>query len=150
MKQTKFLNLKALAKLFCMVALLSATSCARTADDIDLSKEIPQERKMVPDTSIEERIVQLFSSLYESTLRNGEKPILSSLDSTDTDSPDTKLYLANFTNGGFMLFRDGGGEKMDVIGHSDKSSLHFSDAEENPILAQIESESEPYLEVIVL
>lgn len=72
MKQAKSLNLKALAKLFCMVALLSATSCARTADDIDLSKEIPQERKMVPDTSIEERIVQLFSSLYESTLRNGE------------------------------------------------------------------------------
>lgn len=137
MKQSKFLNLKTLEKLFCIVAFLSATSCARTADDIDLSKEIPRERKMVPDTSIEERTVQLFSSLYESTLRNGEKPILSSLDSTDTDSPNTKLYLANFTNGGFMLFRDGGEEEMDVIGHSDKSSLHFSDAEENPILAQI-------------
>lgn len=137
MKQLQFLSLKALAKLFCMVALLSATSCARTADDIDISKEISQERKMEPDASIEGRTVQLFSSLYANTLRNGEEPILSSLDSTDTDSPDTKLYLANFTNGGFMLFRDGGGEEMDVIGHSDKSSLHFSDAEENPILAQI-------------
>ena len=53
MKQPQFLNLKALAKLFCMVALLSATSCARTADDIDISTEIPQERKMEPDASIE-------------------------------------------------------------------------------------------------
>lgn len=120
MKQPKFLNLKTLEKLFCIVAFLSTTSCARTADDIDLSKEIPQERKMVPDTSIEERTVQLFSSLYESVLRNGEEPILSSLDSTDTDSPNTKLYLANFTNGGFMLFRDGGEEEM-LLGWCDES-----------------------------
>ncbi len=95
MKQRQFSSPKVLAELFCTAALLSVTSCTRTAGDIDISKEIPQDRDMERDMSIEGRTVQLFSSLCEDTLRDGGNPTLSSLDSSETDSPDTKLYLAN-------------------------------------------------------
>ncbi len=126
-----------LAKMFCMVTLLAVMSCTRTADVYDTAKETSQESKTKQEMSLEDKTIRLFSSLYNTSLRNGVTPTLSSLDSTNTESPDTKLYLANFSEGGFMLFRDGGGEEMEVIGHSDESSLHFSDGEENPILGQI-------------
>lgn len=139
MKQSSPQNRKTLnlAKVFCVVTLLAVMSCARTADVYDTPKETSQESKTKQEMSLEDKTIRLFSSLYNTSLRNGVTPTLSSLDSTNTESPDTKLYLANFSEGGFMLFRDGGGEEMEVIGHSDESSLHFSDGEANPILGQI-------------
>lgn len=124
-------------RMFCVVILLAVMSCTRTADIYDSTKEISRESKTKQEMSLEDKTIHLFSSLYSTSLRNGVTPTLSSLDSTKTESPDTKLYLANFSEGGFMLFRDGGGEEMEVIGHSDESSLHFSDGEKNPILGQI-------------
>lgn len=138
MKSTLQSSHKALLVLLLMVALLSTHSCTRTEEIRDtpmgssLKEDSPKQK-----ASIEDRTVQLFTSLYASTLRNGASPSISSLDSTETAAPETKLYLANFSGGGFMLFRDGGNEEMEVLGHSDESSLHFSDAEENPILNQI-------------
>ncbi len=139
MKQSSLPNRKTLnlAKVFCVITLLAVMSCTRTADVYDTPKETSQESKTKQEMSLEDKTIRLFSSLYNTSLRNGVTPTLSSLDSTNTESPDTKLYLANFSEGGFMLFRDGGGEEMEVIGHSDESSLHFSDGEENPILEQI-------------
>ncbi len=98
--------------MFCMVTLLAVMSCTRTADVYDTAKETSQESKTKQEMSLEDKTIRLFSSLYNTSLRNGVTPTLSSLDSTNTESPDTKLYLANFSEGGFMLFRDGGGEEM--------------------------------------
>ncbi len=89
------------------------------------------------EATLEERTEQLFSSLFGGNLRNGETATLSSLDSMETDDSETQLYLANFAGGGYLLFRDGGKEQMNVIGMSDNASLRFSDAVENPILGQI-------------
>ena len=124
---------KALFLLSSAIAISVVCSCTRTADII----ATPAVDFQQAEATLEERTEQLFSSLFGGNLRNGETATLSSLDSMETDDSETQLYLANFAGGGYLLFRDGGKEQMNVIGMSDNASLRFSDAVENPILGQI-------------
>lgn len=96
----------------------------------NLPKSIPPK----VETSIEQKASGIFSSLFPNNTRT---EAMTSLDSLETSDSDTKLYLANFANGGFLLFRDGCDEEMNVLAFSDQSSLKFSDAETNPILNDI-------------
>lgn len=137
MKQLRSSVLKTMLLLSFMVMMLSVFSCTREAEVYNSPEKGSPQKSTEQELSIEVRAEQLFSSLYANSLRNVSSPELLSIDSMETEFPATKLYLANFNDGGFMLFRDGGGEQMEVLGHSDQSSLHFSDATENPILAQI-------------
>lgn len=86
---------------------------------------------------IEARATALFVELNQGTLREGSAVTISSIDSMETTTPDTKLYATNFEDGGFLLFRDGGEEEMNLLGYSEASTLHLSDCEEHPILQQI-------------
>lgn len=96
-----------------------------------------QEVNQTMSMSIEERAIDLFAGICHKGLRGNHSVSLSSIDSTETNTPDTKLYVANFDEGGFLLFRNGGEEQMTLLGFSESSSLQLSDAEDNPALKQV-------------
>src|SRR3712207_4545079 len=96
-----------------MVMMLSVFSCTREAEVYSSPEKGSPQKSTEQELSIEVRAEQLFSSLYANSLRNVSSPELLSIDSMETEFPATKLYLANFNDGGFMLFRDGGGEQME-------------------------------------
>ncbi len=58
-----------------------------------------------PETTVSARATNVYRSIIHNSLRNGEEVHLESIDSLSTDREDTKLYLANFENAGFMLFQ---------------------------------------------
>ena len=80
-----------------------------------------QEVNQTMSMSIEERAIDLFAGICHKGLRDNQSVSLNSIDSTETNTPDTKLYIANFNEGGFLLFRNGGEEQMTLLGFSESS-----------------------------
>lgn len=105
-------------------------------------KEEPQLQETMVTTA-EIIAIETFQTLTNG-LRSSDNTILESIDSLSNVDPTTPLYLANFSEGGYLLFGKND-QTANVIGFSEGGALHFSDSIEASFLGEIFAQSQMHL-----
>lgn len=100
------------------------------------TKEPEKNNSLRTESTISLRASQAFRRILSGSLRAGDPAIVIDIDSAATDTVGITLYIANFQNGGFLLFRENKNKLMDILGFSEESSLHYVDTIQNLLLKE--------------
>lgn len=105
-------------------------------------QEEPQRQEDTVRT-IETVAIETFQTLTNG-LRNSHNTTLESIDSLLNADPDNSLYLANFSEGGYLLFGKNN-QATNIIGFSEGGTLHFGDSIKASFLGDIFAQSQMHL-----
>lgn len=98
------------------------------------NKEPITKNPILEKSSVSLRASLAYRNLIQGSFRGGEAIVVQDIDSLMTKNEDVKLYLVNFKDKGFLLFTEDCKKRMDVLGFSEESPLHYTDTLNNEIL----------------